>query len=137
MTIGVTFPKDDLTVHEVINRLEGDHMNVLEVKQIVEGYQELLTKQRELEAKLDRIGGRNPTLEESYLNKLDEIERQIEIIDRETFESSILTDRESCVLILRTEGYDLARIGEVLGVTREGARIILDKVYKKIAKEAA
>lgn len=112
-------------------------MNELEVKELVEGYPELHAKHKELEAKLDRSGGRNPMLEESYLNKLDEIERQIEMIDKESCESSVLTDKEMCILMLKADGYSFEHIGQVFGLGGQSIRNALKKIYKKIAKEVA
>lgn len=106
-----------------------------QVKELIEGYSDLMERKQILYSRLLTLGGENPLREESIYVRLEEIEqKQVFILDM-IFESTSLSDRESVILDRRSLGMSLREIGGIFNLTGERIRGILDKSYEKLAAE--
>jgi DNA-directed RNA polymerase sigma subunit (sigma70/sigma32) len=107
-----------------------------QIRKIVEDYPNYLTKKEKLQKRLIQLSGRDPEQEIAILQRLESLERAIDIVDSAIYGDVILTIRESCVVERRMEGLVYREIGEIYLLTRERVRQILELSYKKMADTA-
>jgi DNA-binding CsgD family transcriptional regulator len=111
-------------------------MTPAQVKKIVEDYSNYSFKREKLQKRLINLSGRDLEQEIVILQRLESVEREIELIDSSVYEEEILTLRESSVVELRKDGRTYREIAEVFSLSIEWVRKTLRNSYIKIAEAA-
>lgn len=105
-----------------------------QIRKYVEDYPNLLGKKEKLQKQLISLSGRDPDQEIVLMMRLQPIERIIEFIDYAVYDGDILTDRESLAIEFRSQGKTYQEIGEVIFLTGERTRQIIESAYKKMTE---
>ncbi|MCM3800043.1 hypothetical protein M4A92_15720 [Caldibacillus thermoamylovorans] len=104
-----------------------------QIKEAIEDFQNLLSKQEKLQNRLIKLNGRDPEQETLILQRLEKIEVLIELIYQFVYDDEILTIRESCIVLSRLDGYSIKEISDFFDLTTQGTKNILVRACKKIS----
>jgi DNA-directed RNA polymerase sigma subunit (sigma70/sigma32) len=108
-------------------------MTPKQIRKVIEDYPNYVLKKESLQKRLINLGGRDPEQELTLIQRLEDVENVIEIVEYAIYEDELLTPKEAFVVECRVDGSTYQEIGDLFSLSRERVRQILDLVYKKIA----
>lgn len=102
----------------------------------IEDYQNLVERYEKLQKRFIQIAGKDTEQEIAITQRLESMEKVLDLIDYAMDSEDVLSARENLALFYRLDGLTYEAIGEALFVTHQSAHNYVKNAIKKMVKIA-